>query len=343
MAMGYQSKILDHLGLVARMYDELRIGEVIDRSIEQDTSQRIVSVGQVVKAMVLNGLGFVNQRLYLVSSFFQSKPTERLVGKGIRSEHLNDDTLGRALDDLYESGVTPLFGLKSQEATHQLGLKDTRFGHLDITSFHLDGDYNSEDSPEEGIVHITKGYSRDHRPDLNQVGLELIVENRVGLPTLMKPLNGNANDKTEFNHLINSHVDQLQQVEYLVGDSALYTEENIDSMGDRKWISRVPETIKGVKNITQYANSDDMVVMNDNYKYLSLCSNFADIKQRWVLVESEHARNRAIKTVRKRFKKGSQQEVKRFTKLCQQTFACEPDAQQAMSGFIKTLKFITIE
>jgi transposase len=65
----YQSQVLDHLGLVAGMFNELGIREVIDRTIPQDMTKRTVSLGQAVKAMVLNGLGFVNQQLYLVPSF----------------------------------------------------------------------------------------------------------------------------------------------------------------------------------------------------------------------------------------------------------------------------------
>ena len=45
----YQSQVLDHLGLVAGMYTELRIGEVIDQAIPQDTTKRTVSLGQAVK------------------------------------------------------------------------------------------------------------------------------------------------------------------------------------------------------------------------------------------------------------------------------------------------------
>jgi len=104
----YRSQTLDHLGLVAGMYEELGIGERIDQVIAQDRDKRQVSLGQAVKAMVLNGLGLVNQRLYLVAKFFGDKPTERLVGDGIQPEQLNDDVLGRALDALYEFGVTEL-------------------------------------------------------------------------------------------------------------------------------------------------------------------------------------------------------------------------------------------
>ena len=106
VAPRYRSQTLDHLGLVAGMYEELGIGERIDQVIAQDRDKRQVSLGQAVKAMVLNGLGFVNQRLYLMPKFFGDKPTQRLIGEGIQPEHLNDDVLGRALDALYEFGVT---------------------------------------------------------------------------------------------------------------------------------------------------------------------------------------------------------------------------------------------
>jgi transposase len=77
-------------------------GEAIDQMILQDSEKRIGSVGQAVKAMGLNGLGFVDQRLYLIPHFFQDKPTQRLIGAGIGPEHLNDDVTGRALEKLYE-------------------------------------------------------------------------------------------------------------------------------------------------------------------------------------------------------------------------------------------------
>jgi transposase len=92
----YQRQVLDHLGRVVGMFDELGIGEVIDQTIVQDLTKRTVSLGQAVKAMVLNGLGFVNQQRYLVPSFLHNKPLERLVGPKIQAEHLNDDVLGRS-------------------------------------------------------------------------------------------------------------------------------------------------------------------------------------------------------------------------------------------------------
>ena len=56
----YRTQVLDHLGLVAGMVEELGITEVIDHATQQDPEMRIVTAGQAVTAMVLNGLGFVN-------------------------------------------------------------------------------------------------------------------------------------------------------------------------------------------------------------------------------------------------------------------------------------------
>lgn len=346
MSTDFRSKTLDSLGLVAGMFDELGIVEMLDRIIPQDLSQKKVSVGQSIKAMVLNGLGFVNKRLYLVSSFFNDKPTERLVGKGIKPEHLNDDTLGRALDAVFEAGPTEVFSMISHNAVKRLGIESSKFAHIDITSFHTDGRYNSEQEPEDGVIQITKGYSRDRRPDLNQIALELITENQAGLPLLMRPLSGNASDSKEFGKTIKSYVGQLQSLQdipYLVADSAFYTKNNIKEMGDNKWISRVPETIKEAKTAITNAESEKLIKIDENYSYLLLSSNYANIAQRWLLVESEHARRRAINTVNRQILKESTKETKAFAKLCGQNFVCIPDAKQALLDFQSNLKYILLE
>ena len=67
----YRTQVLEHLGLVAGMFEELGIVEVIDHATQQDPAMRIVTAGHAVKAMGLNGLSFLNQQLYLVPHFFQ--------------------------------------------------------------------------------------------------------------------------------------------------------------------------------------------------------------------------------------------------------------------------------
>ena len=243
----YRSQSVDHLGLVAGMFDELGIGDVLDRATQQNPEMRDLTVGEAVKAMVLNGLGFINHALYLVPRFFQNKPTSRLISPRVTPAQLNDDALGRVLDTLYASGGTALYSLIAATAAQRLGLSPT-LAHLDSTSFHVDGRYNCAEEPTEQVIHITRGYSRDHRPDLNQVMLDVIVEHQAGIPVLMKPLSGNSSDAQDFGEVISAYIGQLQTtygMTCLVADSALYSAENLQKLAELKWVKYVaPEIIR---------------------------------------------------------------------------------------------------
>jgi transposase len=336
------SHTLDHLGLVAGMYDELGIGEVLDRTVPQDTSQRQVTLGQAVKALVLNGLGFVNRALYLVPHFFADKPTERLIGAGIRPEHLNDDVLGRTLDSLYAYDVTALFSVISAQACQRLGLLGGRV-HLDSTSFHVDGAY---DAPEQaGVVSLTQGYSRDRRPDLNQVMLNLVVEQRAGLPLLMQPLNGNSNDTASFGRLIDAHIDQLNtthHVDYWVADSALYSEANLKVLSAHRshWITRVPETLTLAQQ--QCAQVGDPSELLPGYHYRRVEVDYGGVTQRWLVITSAQALQRAEASIERQLGKTSDRELKAWRQLSRQRFACAADAHQALSTFQNALRVLQL-
>ncbi len=347
MTVTYESKVIDHLGLVSAMVDELGLVEQIDQCIAQDESQRTVSIGQAVKAMILNGLGFVNQRLYLVPQFFESKPTERLVGPGIKPEHLNDDTLGRALDALYDYGVTALFSKLSIRAVSRLELSP-RFAHLDSTSFHVDGTYNSEEQEVSStVIHVRKGYSRDHRPDLNQVVLDMIVEQQAGIPLLMKPLSGNSSDKADFQTLLRSHLEQLKQAhgfEYIVADSALYSAGHIQWLHEQgtRFITRIPETIKKVRSAIETADLGALEPLEEGYLGYSIEEDYGEVKQRWLIVHSQAAEKRAKKTLQKRYLREGEKEIKALQKLTRQSFSCAADAAAALDAFELSLKWITL-
>jgi len=339
----YTIKNLDHLGLVAAQFDALGLVELIDSVIEQESEKRTVSVGMAVKAMVVNGLGFANHTLYLMPDFFANKPVERLIGEGISAQDLNQNLFGRCLDLIHDFDVTNLFSILSSHTVKQLELPCSGT-HIDTTSFHVDGKYDSTVDEEAGVIQITKGYSRDHRPDLNQVGLQLIVENQAGIPLVMQALSGNSSDKKSFNEAINTHIKQLQvdlDIEYLIGDSALYTADTLQKMKDILWISRVPETLKDAQYLIEQM-APDLMTNLDKEACRSVCITYADIPQRWTVNYSPQAYQRALKSVNKQCLKSSEQELKQFNTLCQKEFACETDARKALITFEKTLKMTSL-
>ncbi len=94
-------------------------------------------MGERVAAMIFNGLGFVNTRLYMFPEFFRNKPLDRLFGRPIEPEYFNDDALGRCLDAIYDYGVTKLF----TEIALTIGIKKNLLGKsvFDTTPLQLWG------------------------------------------------------------------------------------------------------------------------------------------------------------------------------------------------------------
>ncbi len=216
------SKILDHHGLVAGFCHDLGFADIIDNALGGAAPERKISCGQLVAAMVLNGLGFTGRTLHMYSEYFRNKPVDRLIGEGVLPGHINDDALGRCLDSLYEYGVSNLYQQLGEAVVEKLGLQ-TQALHLDSTSFHYDGQETKDG--ELAHIHIAKGYSRDHRPELNQVILNLICENQSGIPIYMKPASGNSNDMECFKQIVKAHIGSLKAAQasrYLVADAALY-------------------------------------------------------------------------------------------------------------------------
>ena len=178
-----ESKNLDNLGIIAGIIDEAGIVEKINELFSKDSREK-VNTGEVVKAIILNGLGFVSRPLYLFSQFFEDKAIEHLLGAGIKASELNDDKIGRVMDKLYKYGLTELFLIIALEVVKKYGI-ETQYSHLDSTSLHLHGEYknclhNIEKElgmNRENPIIITHGYSRDHRPDLMLMALCLLVYN----------------------------------------------------------------------------------------------------------------------------------------------------------------------
>jgi len=326
------------------MFDELGIGDVIDQAPHQNPELRDLTVGEAVNALVLNGLGCINQARYLVPRFFQHKPTYRLVSPRLAPEPLNDDALGRALETLYAHGVTELYSLIAATAAERLGLAP-RLGHLDSTSLPVDGRDNSDEEPGAQVVPITRGDSRDPRPDLNQVRLELMVEHQAGIPILMTPRSGHSRDAQDFGEAVRAHRHQLQTTDgmtSLVADRALYREANLQKLAQThmKWSTRVPATLSPAQAVLAQANPQSLASLNAGYRYDELPASDGGIEQRWVLIYSALRQAQARRTVDRPWRQQSDQATQALKTLCRPTFACEAEAPQALSTFERDLQTI---
>jgi transposase len=338
-----RSHIFDHLGLVAGMFDALGIGEVIDRATQHNPDTRLVTAGHAVHAMVLNGLGCVNQQRYLVPRFFQDKPRSRLVAPWlIDAKHLHDDTLGRALDTLYDGDVTALYRLMAATAAERLGLA-APVAPLESTSFHVDGRYHSDEEPAAQVVHITPGYSRDHRPDLNQVLLEWMIEHQAGMPVLLTPLRGNRREAQAFGRIVTEHSAPWHTTYGTTdrgADRALDRETNLQPLAKTQstWMTRVPATLHDAQATLAQADLQTMAPRTDGDRSHLWSSTSGGVAPRWGLIDSAPRHPQAQHTVGRPLRTPGEPEVHAFPPLCRSTFAGEADAPQALATLTQGLQ-----
>ncbi len=362
---------LDHLGIIAGIVDEIGIVEVIDREIGTDAREK-VSAGQIVKAMIINCMGFLTAPLYLFSEFFEGKATEHLIGAGIKAEHLNDSRIGRVLDQIYEYGITILFMRIASLMAERFKI-ETKIAHIDGTSMAVHGKYlqleepkiednssvdlplernsspeDSQKKDEEDLepvpINITHGYSRDHRPDLKQYTLSLLTTEAEGIPLFMQVGSGNELDQKAFVKMIKEFKTEWTGAapSIYVMDAAFYTESNLSEFQyNIKWISRVPFTIKAAKDLAQTLLPEQFMksTLFKGYQFCSVCHEYAGIKQQWVVVESDERKSADLKSLSQRISKSLAAKLSSLKRLSNHEFACESDALTAAAIFEKTLPY----
>lgn len=340
--MTLKIKRLDHHGIVAGVIDDLNIVPLLDKHLPQDEKQEITP-GEAVKGMIMNGLGFSNRPLSLSPQFFTNLPMEHLFREGVDASHFNRHKLGRTLDQCYNFGCETLFSLVSHQAC-EIEMVDCQFKSLDTTSHSLTGEYASdEDGCDEQVIRITHGHSKAHRPDLKQVVQEMIVSQDGGIPLACKNWDGNSADTKVFKARAKALVKMVKTApkpNYLVADCKLYHQDNAEFLSQLTFITLIPSTIKLEKIlISEALSAQQWTSIDDNYQYRVNEVEHMDIKQRWIVVNSKAAGERATKTMIKQTDRAKEKLEKDLFHLQAQRFACKEDALKALVALSKRQKY----
>jgi transposase len=357
----YATERLDHLGIVAGVCWEIGLAEFLD--VQAAGSRQKISVGTATVAMVLNGLGFSNRRLYLVPQFFENKPLERLLGvSGIEATDLNDDCLGRTLDWLYAHDVTRLFAGIALRARRAFGIEEPSRVHVDTTSFSVSGEYEAaaaavdEESEEANamLLAVTHGYSREHRADLKQWMLALATTHEGDVPLFMRPLDGNSSDARTLLAAVEALKEQLRgEVEgetgeeapsavasIYVADAGIYGEENMSrlALAGVEWVSRVPATSTAARSAIDPQEPPEWRHDEDGrLRWYTRLVQLPQATERWVVLSSEEGRKRTEKTFWRQAARQQEAWEKTLRRLGNRTFACQADARQALKEATKRM------
>jgi transposase len=154
---------------------------------------------------------------------------------------LNDDGLGRALDKLFQADRATLQTTLTMAAIERFEIDVSQI-HTDSTSIKFSGAYKEQS--RQG-VQLTRGHSKDHRPDLKQLLYNLSVARDGAIPIHFKIHDGHKTDDT-------LHIENWLTLRGLVGcshflyvaDSKLCTTANMMRI-DRehgRFVTIVPRT-----------------------------------------------------------------------------------------------------
>jgi transposase len=330
---------LDHLGLIASIINDLGLVSLIDARLQPD-DQEAITPGEAVKGMILNGLGFAHRPLSLSPQFFANKPLDLLFRPGVKAEMFNRFKLGRTLDEVNTYGSDLLFSEIALVVCRQEAIEQ-RFHHLDTTSFSLTGDYVPE-SDQQAIA-ITHGYSKDHRPDLKQVVLELMVSQDGGVPLMSKTWDGNAADGQIFQDRAKALLSTFAQSptpRYLIADSKLYSKDNAVQLKPLGFITRIPDTLTLVSQVIRQAlREDTWQALDDTTRYHRLELGHYGMAQRWFVICSEAATQRAEKSVSKAQKHEFEAIDKQLFHLQARRFENQQSAQAALAALAESWRY----
>ena len=334
---------LDHLGVIASVIKDLGLIDMINTRLVPD-AQEVITPGEAVAGMILNGLGFANRPLSLTPQFFASKPLDLLFREGIEAEMFNRFKLGRTLDDASTYGCDLLFQELALGVCAHEGIA-LRFNHLDTTSFSLTGEYVPDS--EEHAITITHGYSKDHRPDLKQAILELMVSQDGGVPFVSKSWDGNASDSRVFQERAEALMSAFKTTtspRYLVADAKLYHEDNAAHLAKLGFITRIPATLKLVSQvINQALQWDTWQPLDDQTRYQPLELGHYGMAQRWLVVSSQAALVRADATLNKAKQREQEAIQKQLFHLQAKRFSTPQAAQEALAALAKRWTYHRVE
>ncbi|MPM93618.1 IS1634 family transposase ISMac5 [bioreactor metagenome] len=157
--------------------------------------------------------------------------------------------MGETLDAIVRFGEGELFAKVLGHLRRQVAI-DMSHLHADTTNFSVAGQYDDGELEPTGL-HITFGHTKDKRTDLKRWALRMIV-NAMGIPVVMKALDGNSSDKKTIIEGMKALKEVLQAegmneaAGTFIADSSFYTRDNITAFTG-KWISHAQESLNEVQ------------------------------------------------------------------------------------------------
>ncbi|WP_438267616.1 IS1634 family transposase [Halovenus salina] len=299
--------------------------------------------GERVMALIMNVLT-EGEPLYRLPEFFEATDTENLFHDGIEPDNLNDDALGRGLDQLAETGLRTVLGTVMWEAASR-ETHSPRVVHSDTTTVSVQGDYETDDESDQAL-NITYGHSKDNRGDLKQYTVGLGVDQH-GVPVVGDILDGNASDKTWNVDVIEnlSRWVNTDELAAYVGDCKVVSKETFEAADefDIELISRLARTYNLTNDMIETAldedNWTDLGAFSEDddaatYQTQSFPGTLYEQDVQCVVVRSSSLKEQAENRIEQDLESTEEDLSDAVDQLADRSFACEEDAVEAAAEWL---------
>lgn len=215
---------VDDIPLLLAQLDQMQVANLLDECFPTHGNWDGLSLGQVVSVWLTFILSEANHRMSHVEPWVERRlqTLQTCLDTSIRPLDLSDDRLAAALDYLSDDASWQNFERRLNE--HTLRVYDLRPQRVrvDATTAKYFGRMS-----EDGLFQF--GHSKDHRPDLPQLKINLSVLDPLGLPVTTKVVSGNVADDPLY-------VPEIKQVQ------ASLQGEGLTFIGDAKMASLATRT-----------------------------------------------------------------------------------------------------
>ena len=226
--------------IIQHFLDQIGVARILDKHIHSNR-EGVLSHGRAICVLVHNVL-VSRDPLYRLTEWAEPIDPHAL---GLAPEEklaLNDDRMGRALDQIAEYAGRGVFFQLALRCIKLFELETKRI-HFDTTTVTFTGQYAG--SIREPV--ITHGHNKDHKPHLKQLVFGLNVTADGAVPLSHQVSSGNRTDDTFHRDNFDALRDLLAKNDFIyVADSKLCTKENLKHIHDfgGKFVTVMPQTRK---------------------------------------------------------------------------------------------------
>src|SRR5680860_1860501 len=206
-----RSERLGPLPVINAFMDRLQLDARLDRFVPSTGRVKLpyaTALGVLLRSLLVEREPVYRQAEVVASfapSAFGLNPTQ--------AASFTDDALGRALDKLFDADRAGFITDVIVAAGNEFGVKLTEL-HNDSTTVKFTGQYRQAEGRSirgQQAPFVTRGFSKDHRPDLKQLLFILTTSGDGGVPVQFRVASGNENDSS-------THVQTWESLKELVGN-----------------------------------------------------------------------------------------------------------------------------